>query len=280
MIDDIDVEDLSIRNSGIDRLVTVVRPGSPAPDAAVVVLLHGSNQTARSFRKFTGNAFDGWASEHGAVLAYLNGYRKNWNDARRESRFPSRARGIDDTNFVTATVDALTQRLALTRPRVFAVGYSAGGSMVLRLIHEIGARLSGAAVFSAAQPVPDNFMTFPEPPVPVRAMFFHGTADRLVPYDGGMASLWGLRPRGKGLSAWQTAEYYASRNGITAAPQTAEGDGVSVTQWHQQEREPVSLYTVPGGGHTIPGKKRAPRIMGRTSSAVSGAAEASSFLFT
>jgi hypothetical protein len=34
-----------------------------------------------------------------------------------------------------------------------------------------------------------------------------------VPYEGGMASLWGFRPRGLGLSARDSATYYAGRNG-------------------------------------------------------------------
>ncbi len=49
---------------------------------------------------------------------------------------------------------------------------------------------------------------------------FHGTRDPLVPYRGGMASLWGFRPCGLGLSPPATADYFAARNGITTVPES------------------------------------------------------------
>ena len=46
--------------------------------------------------------------------------------------------------------------------------------------------------------------------------------DLLAINHGGMASLWGFRPRGRGLTAIKSAAYYARRNGITAAPRQEE----------------------------------------------------------
>lgn len=67
--------------------------------------------------------------------------------------------------------------------------------------------LSGAAIIAATQPVPDNFDLSADPATPLPVLLIHGTKDPLVPYDGGMASLWGFRPRGLGRSAPETAEY-------------------------------------------------------------------------
>lgn len=80
-------------------------------------------------------------------------------------------------------------------------------------------------------------------------------------------------PRGRGLSAQESAAYYARRNGITTAPITTPLDAAAAgptrverTDYRQPGHRPVTLYTVHGGGHTIPGpKKNNPRIiMGRT----------------
>jgi polyhydroxybutyrate depolymerase len=84
-----------------------------------------------------------------------------------------------------------------------------------------------------------------------------------------MASLWGFRPRGLGLSAVQTAEYYARRNAITAAPTVVHlpaSGRTSVTRMDYAEagKQPVALLTINGGGHTVPGPKSFPRIVGRT----------------
>ena len=104
-------------------------------------------------------------------------------------------------------------------------------------------------------------------------MFVHGTQDPITPYTGGMAKMLRLLARGVGLSAQDTAAYYARRNGITTAPTvtplTSAAPGptrVDRTDYRQPDRLPVTLYTVHGGRHSIPGPKSAtPRfIMGRT----------------
>ena len=122
--------------------------------------------------------------------------------------------------------------------------------------------------------------------LPLPVMFVHGTEDPITPYAGGMAKMYRFRPRGLGLSAQETAAYYARRNGITAAPAvtplTAAAAGptrVDRTDYYQSDRLPVTLYTVHGGGHSIPGPKTAtPRfLMGRTDRALDTAREIGEF---
>ena len=152
------------------------------------------------------------------------------------------------------------------------VGFSNGGKRVMRLIHEMPSALAGAAVLSAAQPGPENFAPDSPQQQPVPVMFVHGTKDPITPYGGGMAKMYRFLPRGLGLSAPETAAYYARRNGITTDPTTsplgaaAGPTRVERTDHRQPGHLPVTLYTVHEGGHTIPGPKTAkPRIlMGRT----------------
>ncbi|WP_113701742.1 hypothetical protein [Nonomuraea lactucae] len=68
-----------------------------------------------------------------------------------------------------------------------------------------------------------------------------------------MASLFGFRPRGLGLSALETAAYYAARNGITTPPTvhrlpaTAADDKTDIERadYRHVGRPPVTLYTIP-----------------------------------
>ncbi|MFC9931268.1 hypothetical protein [Streptomyces sp. NPDC127190] len=132
--------------------------------------------------------------------------------------------------------------------------------MVIRLVHEVPHLLAGAAVIGATQPVESNFAPKNPQDEPVPIMFIHGTRDPIVPYEGGMASMWGFNPRGIGLSAVQTAHYYARRNGITADPvrehitpaRKRTGTAVEAVHYRQPGHAPVSFYAVHRGGHTIP----------------------------
>lgn len=266
----VEVRGESVDVDGRSRTYTLVTPAGLRPGAALVLVFHGSNQTGEKVRKVSGRSFDALAEAGRAVVAYLDGHKGHWNDARTSSDFPARREGIDDVAFTEAVIDAVTGTYGVDR--VYAVGYSNGGQLVIRLVHQIPRRIAGAAIIAATQPAPGNFDLPDEPVTPLPVMLIHGTRDPLVPYDGGVASLWGFRPRGLGRSAPETAEYYAARNGITGAPTStrlphrpeSRRTSVTRTDYRADGKPSVTLFTVEGGGHVIPNPRKAPRIMGRT----------------
>jgi polyhydroxybutyrate depolymerase len=274
---------MTIDAGGRRRTLTTV--GDPESDRArdLVLLLHGSKQDGAAFRRATGGAFDALAEGGGAVVAYLDGHRGNWNDARRQSAFPARLEGVDDVAFARRAVERIRASHGIDPRRVFAVGYSNGGQMAMRLVHEAPELLAGAAVVSAGMPAPGDFLLPDAPPHPMPVVLFHGTRDRIAPYRGGAMSRWAerlFRVGGSVLSAPETAAYLAGRNGITAAPRTVREPGaagapgatwVERTDHEEPGRPPVRLYTVHGGGHTVPGPRRAAFVLGRTERGLSAA---------
>jgi poly(3-hydroxybutyrate) depolymerase len=68
--------------------------------------------------------------------------------------------------------------------------------MVIRLIHEWPYPFAGAVIISATQPDAANFLAASkdsrETSLPI--LLIHGTSDPIVPYKGGVASLWGFNP--------------------------------------------------------------------------------------
>jgi polyhydroxybutyrate depolymerase len=262
----------SVEVGGRTRTMTVVDHRRPYP-VPVVLVFHGSMQTANAIRSFTANTFDHIGAQSGAIVAYLDGFKRHWNDARIVNTSAARSNHVDDVAFAEAAIDLLVQRFNGDRSHVYAVGFSNGGQMVMRLMHEVPSALAGAAILSATQSVPENFAPDNPREQPLPVMFVHGTDDPITPYAGGMAKMYRFRPRGLGLSAQETAAYYARRNGITAVPTvtqltptTTSPTRVERTDYRQAGRPPVTLYTVHGGGHSIPGPKSAiPRfLMGRT----------------
>jgi polyhydroxybutyrate depolymerase len=301
---------MSIDVDGRLRTLQVVE-GPRTPGRALVLVLHGSRQDGAAHRRFTGGMYDALAGEHGAVVASLDGYRGNWNDARRESAFPARLAGVDDVAFVRRVITELVASHDIDPRRVHAVGYSNGGQMVLRLLHEAPDLLAGAAIVAATMPAPGSFLA-PDPApaaVPVPILLVHGTDDPIVPYRGGRFPAFTrlvFRVDGVSLSAPETARYLARRNGITTEPVatglgptspeqgTAPEQGttpeqnpardrrptrdrardrawIERTDYRQDGHPPVRLLTVHGGGHTVPGPGRAPFLVGRTARSISTA---------
>jgi polyhydroxybutyrate depolymerase len=264
----------SLDVAGRRRTYTLAAPPDSEPDSLLLVF-HGSKQTGEKFRAFTGNSFDALAGAGSTLVAYLDGYRGHWNDARKASAFAARTEDVDDVGFAQALIGRLTDEHRIDRSRVYAAGYSNGGQMVIRLVHEVPGALAGAAILSATQPAPESFLLDGAATAPMPVLLVHGTGDRIASYSGGTMKPWArmvFRVGGVALSAERTAAYFAARNGITqphssaALPQATEPNGTSVTRtdYRQDGRSPVTLYTVDGGGHTIPGPAKAPFIMGRT----------------
>jgi polyhydroxybutyrate depolymerase len=275
----------SVKVAGRSRTYTVVGPKGGPASRDLILIFHGSRQTGDVHREFTGRAFDALADSGAAVVAYLDGYKGNWNDARRESSFPARKENVDDIGFTRAVIQELADSYKIDTSRVFAVGYSNGGQMVMRLVHEMTELIAGAAVVAATMPEPENFL-LPQPPhapAPIPVLLIHGTKDPIVSYEGGAMRWWVrtmFRVGGRALSMPQTARYFAARNGITSEPVSTTlpnraglpaTTSVERTDYRQQGRPPVVLYTVHGGGHTIPGPAKAPAMLGKTNHDISTA---------
>ena len=254
---------------GVERTMVLVRPESSAAGRALLIVLHGSNQTGEGVRGFAANGFDELAASGAAVVAYPDGVSKHWNDARVSIDFATRKRGIDDVAFLEQLIGTLADSDGIDRSRVYLAGFSNGAAMVIRMLLQRSELLAGAAIISATMPVAQNLLPIVGPAHPVPIVLFHGTKDPLVPYAGGMASIFGLKPRGVGLSAPQTAAFFAERNGLTVSPEVrmlpsrlGSDPTVELTDYRESGRPEVRLYTIAGGGHVVPGPHRSPPPMG------------------
>ncbi len=106
--------------------------------------------------------------------------RAGW--ARRPRHATS---GIDDVGFLGSLVALLTEEYDVPPARVFVVGFSNGGQMVIRLVMQVPELIAGAAVIGSNHPRPENVL--PEvarldrhEPVPVLAINGTGGPDRAL----------------------------------------------------------------------------------------------------
>lgn len=259
------LEARSLQSGGLERHYLLHRaPGARGPSGLVFVL-HGSNGDAKGIRAMLGERLERLTDRAGFSVVYPEGIERHWNDCRASATYAANRRNVDDPAFLRAVVAALRDEGRVDPRRVFAIGLSNGGQMVLRLALEDAGTYAGFAAISANLPVPANNDCRIEA-APGAMLFFSGTADPINPFHGGLVRIGNDISRGHVLSAEYTASWFAKRAGQAGAstaralPDRDPGDGsrAELIRWDEPGRPPVALYVLHGGGHTIPGTRPRP----------------------
>ena len=107
-------------------------------------------------------------------------------------------KGIDDVGFLWALIEDLVTRYPIDAERIFVTGISNGGHMSFRLACELAEQIVAFAPVTASMPV--DIADECNPAAPVSLAIFNGTADPLVPYEGGQVRI-GLLRRGRIMSS-------------------------------------------------------------------------------
>lgn len=259
---------------GLQRRYLLYVPLRRSVKPPLLVLLHGSRQTAQDLRRTTGHAFEQLADQKGFVAVYPEAYARRWNDCRAQGRYRARKLGIDDVQFLLALVADLETRADIDRHRVFFAGYSAGGQLAFRMALERPERVTAIAAFAANLPTDENWAC-EEVGKPVPVLLVNGTDDPINPFAGGKVSVFGFASRGTVRSSLASAEYFAALAGISDVRYSRSGAeedaGLETWNWQEVGAPEVMLIAVEGGGHVIPGTHAAyPRILGSVSAAIEG----------
>ncbi|MDN4613009.1 hypothetical protein P5G50_00980 [Leifsonia sp. F6_8S_P_1B] len=231
--------------------VAPVRSNASAP---LLLALHGTTQTGATMRRFSGRTLDALAERTGADLVYLDGYRRAWNDGRLTATSAAQRADVDDVGFVRAVVERFG------RPAI-AIGYSNGGQLIHRIVREAPGLLAGAVIVAAGLPVEEDFALAGVAPDRIPLLIVHGTADPVVPYDGGATRLLG-RTKGTVRSALATAQAYAGEGVEAVAGAEPDGAAATFVGITRVEWPGVRLVTQHGTGHVIPNRVTRPPFVG------------------
>lgn len=266
------VEQATLKVGDRDRTYLSYVPSQLREGAPLVIVLHGSIMDGAMIRAWTGYEFDQLVDQKGFAVVYPDGYKRNWNDCRKDATFAAKLENVDDIGFIRALIARMAAEHHIDTHKVFVLGYSNGGHMAFRLAIEAPDEIATVAVAGASLPTPDA-SSCAESGRTSRVMLVDGTEDPINPYKGGLVTIFGFGSRGTALSAMASAEAIAKRNGVTGQPVAARmphlnaDDPTSVDSliWGDSNAPVAALYTVNGGGHVVPQPAfRFPRLLGRT----------------
>jgi polyhydroxybutyrate depolymerase len=155
-----------------------------------------------------------------------------------------------DYNYLSGLITHLESALCVDQRRVYVTGLSLGGTAAIAVACKLSNRVAAVAAVAGLEDFP---WCHPKRPVPVVA--FHGTADPLLNYQGGLGPIIRFLPVVQQLpSIPASAADLARHNGCGAEPtdQRITADVIRRTFPCPHDGD-VALYTVVNGGHTWPG---------------------------
>ncbi|MGL4650076.1 MAG: extracellular catalytic domain type 1 short-chain-length polyhydroxyalkanoate depolymerase [Caldilineaceae bacterium] len=213
-------------------------PATESQPVPVVFSLHGFASNARQQMELS--RWNEVADANGFLAVYPQGlgFPARWNAGALGQLNPGRT---DDTGFLRALAAELVVTRCADPGRLFVNGLSNGGGMTYRLACEASDVF--AAFGGVAGAYAERLDCAPGRPAPF--LFFHGTADPIVPFEGG--------PGLPNVPAFVAG--YAAMLGCasTTSALPASGSVTGVLYDDCPDGAQVGFYTIDGGGHTWPG---------------------------
>jgi polyhydroxybutyrate depolymerase len=224
----------------------------------LLICLHGRGGTADNMQSyFKVNSF---ADRDTFIVVYPEGIDNRWTDGRATVGVDDSQRRPDDVGFINKLIDTLIKNYPVDASRIYATGVSNGGVMSYRLGVNLKGKIKGIASFVAN--VGEDFSKHNSPTVPIDVIIVNGTADPIMPYDGGYVKVRG-QLIGPVLSTEQSAQYFAKAFSCDQKPNVSptvdndKDDGTSYyTTIYNCPSNKIKVITVVNGGHAIPGKKQ------------------------
>jgi polyhydroxybutyrate depolymerase len=240
----------TLESGGLTRSYLLHLP--PAYDGKsklpLVLVLHGGTQSPESAEHMSGMSAK--ADRENFIAAYPKG-------TGRTSMFPTWNSGnccayamdqhVDDAGFLRALIEKLEHDYSVDPRRVYVTGISNGGMMSYRAACELADKIAAIAPVEGALNVECH------PSAPVSVIIFHGTADRLVPYNGG-STPFQLGARRSDNSVAGAVDFWVRQNGCSPSPKHEDTSAVHTDIFSGcKNGTAVALYAVQGGRHMWPG---------------------------
>lgn len=208
----------------------------------LVLVLHGLTQTGAGVMDIT--QFNALAETQHFIVCYPDGINNAWN-----ANMNVNVSSADDKGYIEALAYYFQANFQTNPLRQYLVGFSNGGFMANKMICE--SDMCFAAIASVSGNMSDTTYSNCNPLYPSAVLHIHGTADFVVPYNGGAQT---------GVSVDQSMEKWRLFLGCNSNPPGVSMPNNSLTDLSSPTRytyvnsaAPLELIKITGGGHQWPG---------------------------
>ena len=200
----------------------------------LVFAFHG--YTLNPFNMKVRTGFNELANIEGFIVVYPEGLGSSWNTGE-EALGPASNLNVDESAFIHEILSELEAIAPVDPDRIYAAGFSMGGSLVYRLGCEMSETF--AAIASVAGPMEYHNC---QPQQAVSVIHIHGSKDNLVRFNGG--GEYGTSPVKYGIDTWVA---------LNECKEGSLGD-INGTKYYTykpcQDGTGVELYKIKDGKHS------------------------------
>jgi len=246
---------VALRIDDHDRKMIFVTPKGfkPGDTLPIVFFLHGAGGSAQQASRTYG-----WtekADTENFFVAFPEGLPLRadsggpfhvWRDERG-----NRPTDINDTHFFEVLLDQLQVALPIDPQRIYVTGFSNGAGMTFTLGAHFSDRIAAIAPVSSQSFVKVDSLARPLP-----VYYLTGTADPLIPYQGGKTKLPELPfgPAHEFPPVQDSVDKWARLDGCPPEPQVvSDANGVRVLHYGPgRDQSEILFTTIEGNGHHWP----------------------------
>jgi len=213
----------------------------------LVLVLHGAVQSPEGIERMSGMSAKADQEKFLAVYPKGTGWLPTWNSGACCGY--AMENHVDDVGFLAALIGTLERDYAVDPKRVFATGISNGAMMSYRLACELANQIAAIAPVEGAQDLDCR------PSNAVSVIVFHGTADWLVPFEGG-STPFQVGSWRSDTSVSATVAFWVKQNGCAPNPRHEDSAAVRVESYAGcRDGAAVALHAIQGGYHIWPGTR-------------------------
>jgi len=235
----------TMNHGGIVRTYTYYKPTTwgSGDQLPLLVVLHGLTQTGGGVMDIT--QFNQIAESNNFIVCYPNGINNAWNANMNVS-----ISNADDKGFIETLIAYFQQNFNTNPNNQYLCGFSNGAFMSHKLACESNLCFAGIATVSGT--MSDTVFSTCNPSNATSILHIHGTADAVVPYNGGPTT---------GSSVDQILEKWRNYLGCSLNPSSIDLPNTNLFDLSTAQRftysncngSSLDHIKIIGGGHQWPG---------------------------